>query len=323
MKKKVAVLTGGFSGEAVIAERSAAMVMNNIDRDRYEPVLYRITENDWHAELGDLKHPIDKNDFSVTAGNETFHPDLAFVMIHGDPGENGILQGYFELLGLPYTTGDVLNMSITFSKSATVRQLRQLGYAVAKGVVLEKGQAHTPTQIVDDLGLPLFVKPNEGGSSIGMSKVSTLAELQPAIDGAFEEDDQVLVEQFLEGREVTCGVIPWEGGLKALPATEIITGNAFFDFAAKYEGESQEITPADVPSEWMTSVQTTAMKIYGDLHCGGMIRVDFMIVGNQPHVIEVNTVPGFSEASIVPQQAAAVGISKTEVISALIESALS
>lgn len=323
MKKNIAVLTGGFSGEAVIAERSAAMVMNNIDRARFEPVLFRIEREQWTAEIEGERVDINKDDFSICApSGRHFHPDCVFVMIHGTPGEDGILQGYLDLIGLPYTTGGVLNLAVTFNKAMTTMTLREKGFKVAKSAVVIANERIDLHRMVESLGLPCFVKPNRGGSSIGMSKVKTLEELQPAIDRALKEDSQVLIEQFMTGREITCGVIPWKGELLALPPTEIITENDFFDFAAKYQGQSREITPAEIPNKTTEQIQTLTKQIYRALDCRGMIRIDYKLFKDEPHIIEVNTVPGFSEASIVPQQAAAIGISKTEVISTLIDDAL-
>lgn len=320
--KNIAVLTGGFSGEAVIAEKSAAMVMRSIDRERYRPVLYRITEEAWTAHLDDESVEIDRATFHATFDEGRFVPDLAFVMIHGTPGEDGILQGYLELMGIPFTTGNVLNMSLTFSKHATTSYLRNRGYNVADSKLLEEEESPDIDEILAITGLPCFVKPNEGGSSIGMSKVSERNQLLPAIQKAKAVFPEVLIERFMVGREVTCGVLPINGKPTALPPTEIITDNEFFDYAAKYEGQSKEITPAEIGEEQTARVQDLAMRIYRSLNCKGMVRVDFILIEGQPHVIEVNTVPGFSEHSIIPQQAGAAGISSTQLITEVIESCL-
>lgn len=322
MKKRIAVVQGGFSGEAVISVKSAGMVMRHLDTEKYEAVLYSITQEGWSAHFKNEDVEIRRDDFAAIGLNETFVPDVALVMIHGTPGENGILQGYFDLIDLPYTTGDVLNLALTFNKGLTTMALRHMGLPVAKGKLINSEDTVDPSQLINEVGLPCFVKPNQGGSSLGMSKVKSTEELLPAIAKAFEIDDQVLVESFLEGREVTCGVIPWHGGVRALPPTEIISENEFFDFAAKYEGQSQEITPAPISEAQTKSVQSLAERIYTKLRCRGMVRVDFMILSGAPHVIEVNTVPGFSEASILPQQAAAADIPIETLLDELIRSAI-
>lgn len=318
-RKNIAVLAGGFSGEAAISGNSGRMVMKNIDREIYNPMLFWITSDGWYAEVNGERHAIDKNDFSTEIGGELFVPDFAFVMIHGTPGEDGIIQGYLELIGIPYSTGNALNMALTFHKGMTVSALRGMDIPVAKGVLLHTREGKTNEEILAITGLPCFVKPNQGGSSIGMSKVKAADELDEAIEIAFKEDKDVLIETFMEGTEVQCGVIPWNGELKALPLTEIVSHNEFFDYAAKYEGQSDEITPARISPELTAHVQSTAKMVYQATNCRGMIRIDFMIVEDIAHIIEINTVPGFSEASIIPQQAAAANISATALISSVIE----
>ncbi len=319
-KKKIAVVCGGYSGESVVSMRSASMVMANIDRDLYAPIQVVIERHRWYA-LSDQGEELllDKNDFSVTIGEEKVKFDGVFIIVHGAPGENGLLQGYFELIGLPYTTGGVLNMALTFNKKATTDALHQLGYQVANSVTIGRGDQIEVDEILQKVGLPCFVKPNNGGSSLGTSKVKDQSELVVAIQKALAVDSQAIIERFVSGTEVTCGVIQWQGKLKALPLTEIVTANEFFDFEAKYNGKSEEITPARVESSVFEKVQRLAVGIYSDLNCRGMIRVDFIIQDNVPFVIEVNTVPGFSEASIIPQQASAVGIDKKALITAVIE----
>ena len=312
-------MAGGFSGEAAISGNSGRMVMKNIDREIYNPRLFWITSDEWYAELDGKHFPIDKNDFSTEVNGERFCPDFAFIMIHGTPGEDGILQGYLELLGIPYSTGNALNMALTFHKGMTVSALRGMDIPVAKGVLLHSREGKTNEEILAITGLPCFVKPNQGGSSIGMSKVKVAEALDEAIEIAFKEDKDVLIETFMEGTEVQCGVTPWKGGLKALPLTEIVSHNEFFDYAAKYEGQSDEITPARISQALTEHVQNTAKMVYQATNCRGMIRIDFMIVEDVAHIIEINTVPGFSEASIIPQQAAAANISATELISSVIE----
>ena len=318
--QKIAVVCGGYSGEAEVSMRSAAMVMEHIDLTLYSPVKIVIQKNRWFAEWKGAEWEVNRNDFSVMLDGEIHQFDGAFIIVHGTPGENGLLQGYFEMLGIPYTTGDVLNMSITFNKKATTTFLKSLGFSVAESVVLYKNEEWNADSILHRVGLPCFVKPNNGGSSIGTSKVKELGQLMPAIEKAFKEDGQVIIESFLNGTEVTCGVIQWEGKVRALPMTEIVSENEFFDFEAKYKGKSHEITPARIDQALFEEIQNLSEKIYIQLKCRGMIRVDFIIHDGLPHVVEVNTVPGFSAASIIPQQAACVGIDKTALITAVIRS---
>lgn len=319
MRKRIAVLTGGYSAEAAVSLKSAAMVMNNIDRDRYQPLLIVIEPSGWQAEKDGTNYPVNRADLSVELPEGTFKPDLVFMMIHGTPGEDGRLQGYLETIGVPCTTGSVLNMSLTFNKALTTQMLRAMSFPTTTGVLLRKEADLDLDAVLDVTGIPCFVKPNRGGSSIGMSKVKTREELLPAIELAFEEDTQVIVEQFIEGRELTCAVIPFNGDILALPVTEIISDNEFFDYAAKYLGESQEITPAAIDKTLFEQVQSLATHIYRAFECRGMARVDMIVNDHGLHVIEINTVPGFTETSIIPQQAEAAGISKTELITRVIE----
>jgi len=320
MKKKVAVVCGGFSGESVVSMRSAQMVMNNIDQSLYAPMKIVITPEEWYAETSGGKTAVDRSDFSVLISGFKHTFDGVFMIIHGTPGENGILQGYFELLGIPTTTGDTLNMALTFNKKMTTRVLGTYGFHVAKSITLKSTDAYSVQQILEKVGLPCFVKPNCGGSSIGTSRVNCAEDLHHAIDTALKVDSQIIIEEFIQGTEVTCGVINWQGKITALPITEIVSQKEFFDFEAKYHGHSEEITPARIDTEIYQQVQSNSAAIYQSLDCKGMIRVDYIIRGNDIYVIEVNTTPGFSEASIIPQQAAVQGIDKKSLISAVIQS---
>jgi D-alanine-D-alanine ligase len=320
MKKRIAVVCGGYSGEAAVSMRSAEMVMNNIDREKYTPTKVVIGRKEWYAEVNGVKLSINRNDFSFTDSQENHHFDGAFIIVHGTPGEDGKLQGYFAMLGIPHTTGDVLNMAVTFNKKATTRTLGVFGYQVAKSIVLKKHEPYSVSFITQNLGLPCFVKPNCGGSSIGTSRVNKPEELHLALDKAFVEDSEVIIEEFIAGTEVTCGVIIYNGKPMALPITEIVSKKEFFDFEAKYQGASEEITPARIPEHIREKIQRSCEDIYKKMDCKGMIRIDFLIRGEETFVVEINTVPGFTEASIIPQQAAVLGISKTELITTVIES---
>jgi D-alanine-D-alanine ligase len=320
MKKRIAVVCGGYSGESVVSMRSAQMIMNNIDRNLYDPIKIVITTTDWYAETDAGNIPVNKGNFSISSNGSEITFDGVFMIIHGTPGENGILQGYFELLGIPTTTGDTLNMALTFNKKMTTRVLGTLGFHVAKSLTLKQSDSFTTEQIIGQVGLPCFVKPNCGGSSIGTSRVNKAEDLQNAIELALKVDSQIIIEEFIQGTEVTCGVIQWQGKITALPITEIVSQKEFFDFEAKYQGQSEEITPARLPQDIYNQVQRNSEAIYKALDCRGMIRVDYIIRDNDIFVIEVNTTPGFSEASIIPQQAGVQGISKTELITAVISS---
>ncbi len=322
MKKRIAVLFGGYSGEAEVSKKSAQMVLNNIDKDRFQAIPIEISKTNWTADYDGEFIEIDKNDFSILVQGEKLNFDGVFNIIHGTPGEDGLIQGYLDMLAIPHTTGGCYNMSLTFNKAVNNDLLRSYGMPCAMSVLLRPTDHYSVSAITERLGLPCFVKPNEGGSSIGISRVDKAEALTAAIERAFLESKEVIIEEFISGREVTCGVIPKNGKLMALPLTEIIADGDFFDFEAKYEGKSQEITPAKIDLDTTLTVQNMAVKIYELLRCNGMIRIDFLLPKSGPHVIEVNTVPGFSEASIIPQQAAAAGISKKNLISSLLEDIL-
>ena len=318
--KKIAVICGGYSGEAAVSMKSAAMVMNNIDRNQYEPTKVVITPERWYAEWEGSEVDMDKNNFSVPTPSGAYGFDAAFIIVHGTPGEDGQLQGYLNMIGLPYTTGDVLNMAVTFNKKMTTRTLGQMGFRVAKSIVLNRDEPYSVSFLTANLGLPCFVKPNCGGSSIGTSRVNVSEEMHIALEKGFKEDEQVIIEEFIAGTEVTCGVIKYQGKVMALPITEIVSKKEFFDFEAKYQGASEEITPARLSEEITRSIQSQCEDIYKKLECRGMIRIDFLIRGEETFVVEVNTVPGFTEASIIPQQAGVIGISKTELITTVLNS---
>ncbi len=313
-------MCGGYSGESAVSFKSAAMIMNNIDRAKFEPYKVIVTKERWFAEIDGKEIDINRHDFSIPLITGAIIFDGVFMIIHGTPGENGIMQGYFELLGMPTTTGNTLNMSLTFSKKITTRVLSSMGFTTAKSQELKALEPYSASFISQRVGLPCFVKPNCGGSSIGTSRVNKLEDMHIAIDKAFKEDDRVIIEEYIEGTEVTCGVIIHKNKVTALPITEIVSEKEFFDFEAKYQGKSQEITPARLPQNIYNRVQEYSEDIYNKLDCRGMIRVDYIVRGEDIYVIEVNTTPGFTESSIIPQQAAEIGMSKTELITTVIES---
>ncbi|MFN8243584.1 MAG: D-alanine--D-alanine ligase [Ferruginibacter sp.] len=325
MKKKIALVTGGYSGESVISYKSALSIEKNIDTAKWEYYKIDINPSGWFYMGGaDGQVPVDKNDFSITLNGTKINFDAVLVGLHGTPGEDGKLQGYFDCLGIPYTSCDAATSALTFNKRYTVAVAAFAGMHVARSLHLFKEAPLTGAEILQQLSLPVFVKPNNGGSSIGMSKVKEPDELEPALEKAFKEDTQVLVEEFIRGREFTIGVFRSKGEVITLPITEIIPKKEFFDYEAKYEGASDEITPARVDEKIANQVRAEARKAYALFNCSGIVRMDFIYdeTAGAPFLLEINTVPGQSEASIVPQQVRAMGWTLQEFYSALIEEAL-
>ena len=321
-KKNVAFVTGGYSTEAVISYKSAITIENNLDRDKYNIYKIDITPQGWWYETGDQKTAVDRNDFTISRGDKKIKFDAVFIGIHGTPGEDGKLQGYFDLMNLPYTSCDAATSALTFNKRYTVAVAAFAGIGVAKSLHLFKHTSIDNAEILKRLQLPVFVKPNNGGSSIGMSKVSKGEDLSVALEKAFKEDDQVLVEEFIAGREYTIGVFKSKGEIVTLPFTEVKTHKEFFDFEAKYTpGMSEEITPAKVDESIAQKVRETAKKVYRTFNCRGVVRMDFIFheEKKEPYLLEINTVPGQSEASIVPQQVKANGWTLKDFYSKLIE----
>ena len=322
MKKKIALVTGGYSGEAVISYKSALAIEKNIDIEKWDYYKIDINPNGWfYLAPGEEKFPIDKNDFSTIVNGTKINFDAVLVALHGTPGEDGKLQGYFDCLKIPYSSCDAATSALTFNKRYTVAVASFAGMHVARSLHLFKNAPLSPAAILAELKLPLFVKPNNGGSSLGMSKVKDAAELPTALTKAFKEDDQVLVEEFIAGREFTIGVFRSKGKVIALPITEIITKNDFFDFEAKYEGASEEITPAEVGEAVAEKIRSEAGKAYEVFNCNGIVRMDYIYdeSSGNPYLLEINTVPGQSEASLVPQQVRAMGMTLKEFYSLLIE----
>ena len=322
MKKKIALVTGGYSGEAVISYKSAIAIEKNIDAGKWDCYKIDINPTGWfYITAEGQKIIVDKNDFSIIVNGVKINFDAVLVGLHGTPGEDGKLQGYFDCLKIPYTSCDAATSALTFNKRYTVAVAAFAGMHVAKSLHLFKNIPVTVDIILKELQLPLFVKPNNGGSSLGISKVKEAGELQQALDKAFNEDDQVLVEEFISGREFTIGVFKSKGKIIALPITEIISKYEFFDFEAKYEGASEEITPANVEESIAEKVRAEARRAYSVFNCNGIVRIDFIYneADGNPYMLEINTVPGQSEASLVPQQVVAMGWTLKEFYSALIE----
>lgn len=325
MKPVIAFVTGGYSSEAVISYKSAITIEKNIDTSRYEVYKIDIRPDGWTCEKDGRKTAIDKNDFSLTIDGKKIKFDAVLIGIHGTPGEDGKLQGYFDLVGLPYTSCDAATSALTFNKRYTVAVAAFAGINTAKSLHLFRHTPLSPSDILQQLQLPVFVKPNNGGSSIGMSKVNNAEELEPALQKAFREDDQILIEEFISGREFTVGVYRDQTGIVVLPITEIFTQKDFFDYEAKYQGKSHEQTPADMEDSMRTAVNETARKVYEVFNCRGVVRIDFIFneKKKQPYILEINTVPGQSEMSIVPQQVQIMGRSLKDFYSSMIEEALS
>jgi D-alanine-D-alanine ligase len=324
MKRTIALVTGGFSGEAVISYKSAVTIDTNLDREKFNVYKIDINLHGWFYEMADgRKTEIDKNDFSLHLDNQKIEFDAVFIGMHGTPGEDGKLQGYFDTLKIPYTTCDAATSAITFNKRYTVAVAKMAGIGVANSVHLFKHSPVSAAQILNEVKLPVFVKPNNGGSSIGMSKVEKAEELDAAIDKAFKEDDQVLVEEMIKGREFTVGVFKTKGNIIVLPLTEVKAHDdkAFFDFEAKYQGKSTETTPAEVDEVIADKVRDAARRIYAVFNCRGVVRIDFIYneESGQPFMLEINTIPGQSAASIVPQQVKSMGWSLKEFYTKLVE----
>ena len=321
----IAFVTGGYSGESVISYKSAQTIEKNLDRTRYNVYTIDITPTGWFYNQDGNKIPIDRNDFSLSIDGTKITFDAVLIGIHGTPGEDGKLQGYFDLMDLPYTSCDAATSALTFNKRYTVAVAAFASINVARSIHLFKSIPVEPNSILDKLQLPLFVKPNNGGSSIGMSKVNAADELASAIEKAFKEDDQVLIEEYIAGREFTVGVFKTVNEIIVLPITEVRSKKDFFDYEAKYQGMSEETTPAIVDEAIAEKVRVTARKVYEVFNCRGVVRIDFIYneAKQQPYILEINTVPGQSEASIVPQQVVAMGWTLKEFYSALVEDALS
>ncbi len=326
MKKTIALLTGGTTGEWVVSVKSAATIAQNLDSNEFDVYKIMLTENSWYYEPADSQRiEVDKNDFSLTIGAKRIVFDGVFIAIHGSPGEDGKLQGYFDMLGIPYTTCNALTSAITMNKGytkAVVAGIKNLH--VAKSVQLFKAN-FDPEEVSQNLKLPYFVKPNNGGSSIGMSKVKQANELMDALTKAFNEDNQILVEEFVEGREFSIGVFRSKGEIVVLPTTEVRTKNEFFDFDAKYTpGVTEEITPGNMSAEERERVVQIVSDIYQRLNCRGIVRIDYFLehqTGNF-YFIEINTIPGQTATSFIPQQVAAAGMSLKEFYSMILKETL-
>lgn len=317
--KKIAVVAGGNSGEFEVSLKSGRMVMQSLDRSLFEPYYVVIKGDDWKMELNGDWIAINRADFSVPLpdGN-LLRFDAAYLIIHGTPGEDGVIQGYFSLMGIPFIGPGITCCTLTSSKSLSKDLVAAKGIPTAKSRILKRNSTHDWAALSNELGLPLFIKPNSGGSSVATHKVYKTEELEAAFLDAAQHDAEVLAEEFVQGRELTCGIFDNGQELVCLPVTEIKPHNDFFDYRAKYMGESDEITPAEMDASLLSEINKLTRKVYRILHCDAMVRIDFIIRGHVPYFMEVNTIPGFSEASIVPQQLRAAGLDVTDSLTAII-----
>ena len=323
MKKNIAIIMGGYSSEHGISIKSGNVVYKYLDRDKYHPYRVVITREKWfYLDENNREFPVEKSDFSLNIDGNKIHFDCVFNAIHGTPGEDGLMQAYFELLGIRHTSCNHYEAALTFNKRDLLSTLKPYGVPCAQSYFLNKGQDVDEDAIVEKVGLPCFVKANRAGSSYGVSKVYQKEELGNAIENAFKEDTQIIIESFLDGTEVSVGVITYENKVTVLPATEIISENDFFDFEAKYLGKSKEITPARISEKQESNVRQLAEFIYKTLGLKGYTRSEFIFIGDVPHLLEINTTPGLTEESLLPQQARTAGISLEDLFDSAIVEAL-
>ena len=335
MKKTIAIVAGGDSSEHDVSLRSAEGIYSFLDKERYEVYIIEIKGMAWEAHLKDgSRSNVDRNDFSFMEGDKRIRPDFAYITIHGTPGENGILQGYFDLIHLPYSTSDVLVEAMTFNKFTLNQYLKGFGVSVSESLIVRKGFEHlvTDDEIIEKIGLPCFVKPNAGGSSFGVTKVKSADQIHEAILKAMHESDEVMVEAFMEGTEISQGCYKTQEKEVVLPATEVVSDNEFFDYNAKYNGQVREITPARLKEETAERVSLITSMIYDILGCNGIIRVDYIITHTPDengkereriNMLEVNTTPGMTATSFIPQQVRAAGMDMKDVLTDIIENKLS
>jgi D-alanine-D-alanine ligase len=323
MKKNIAIIMGGYSSEYEISLKSGNMVFETLDSYKYKAYRIHVFKNKWvYVDENDHEFPIDKNDFSVTVNGQKTIFDCVFNAIHGTPGEDGYILGYLELLNIPHTSCGMYQAALTFNKRDCLSTLKPYGIKTATSYYINLGDEINEDEIIAKVGLPCFVKANKAGSSFGISKVYKKEEFKKALEVAFKEDDEIIIESYLDGTEISVGVITYKGEIIVLPLTEIVSNNDFFDYKAKYLGESQEITPARLSKAQEEKVNRIAKKVYELLKMKGFSRSEYIFKDGEPHLLELNTVPGLTKASILPQQAAAAGISLAELFGNAIESSL-
>lgn len=324
MKRTVAIIAGGDSSEHEVSMNSAKGIYSFIDKERYDLYIVELSKKAWEAVLPDgTRSRIDKNDFSFMDGGKKIKPDFAYITIHGTPGENGILQGYFELLDIPYSTCNVLVSAMTFSKFTLNQYLKGFGVRVAESMLVNRRYGVNDNDVIEKIGLPCFVKPNASGSSFGVTKVETAEQIWPALQAAFAESDDVMIEAFMDGIELSNGCYKTREKSVVFPITEIVSDNAFFDYNAKYKGEVTEITPARLSPETTERVKKLTSAIYDILGCKGIVRIDYIITeGEKINMLEINTTPGMTATSFIPQQARAAGLDLKDVMTDIIEDGL-
>lgn len=322
--KHIAIVAGGDSSEVEVSLKSAKGIKSFIDETKYKTTIVTIIGDEWLAKVSDNKsYTIDKNDFSYTIDGEKQRFDFAYITIHGTPGENGILQGYFDLIGLKYSCCGVLAAALSFNKFACNQYLKNFGAKVAQSLLVSPGMNVEPKDVVDKLGLPCFIKSNVGGSSFGVTKVKEESQILPAINKAFAEGGDVIIESFLKGTEITCGMYKTHEKTVVFPITEVVSENEFFDYDAKYNGQVKEITPARISDELTKRVQEETKKYYDILACKGIVRIDYIITEDGvPHVLEANTTPGMTPTSFIPQQVRAASLDIKDVMTDIIENKL-
>ena len=322
-KRTIAIVCGGDSSEHDVSLRSAQGLYSFFDKERYNVYIVDVNGTDWQVELPDgTLTPIDKNDFSFRENNRRRFFDYAYITIHGTPGENGVMQGYFDLIHMPYSTSGVLVEALTFDKFVLNQYLRGYGVRVAESILVRRGQEHNidEQQLLDTIGMPCFVKPANDGSSFGVSKVKNIDQLAPALRNAMMQSEEVMIESFLEGTEITVGCYKTKQKTVVFPITEVVTKNEFFDYDAKYNGQVDEITPARIPAEQAERAQKLTLAIYDILHCNGIIRVDYIISPKGDiSMLEVNTTPGMTPTSFLPQQVRAAGMKMSDVLTDIVE----
>ena len=321
--KNIAIIAGGNSSEYEVSMKSGKNIYDEVDETRYNKYLVVLKERDWHVEIGEEKFPVDKNDFSFTRNGEKILFDFAYITIHGVPGENGLLQGYLDMMGVPYGCCNVLASALTFDKHTCNTYLKSYGVNVADSVMLIRGMAYEVNEIINEVGLPCFVKPNAEGSSFGVTKVKEAAQLEDALKKAFALCREVLIETFIDGTELTCGVVKAGDMDITMPIAEVVPKNEFFDFEAKYDPtKSDEIIPARISPELTNRIKTLSSMIYDILRCEGIIRVDYIVREDEIFMLEVNTTPGMTSNSFVPKMVRAMGGTLREVLTKIIDNKL-